>query len=283
MTATERKDYSLATLLAVIIHLALLVVSLPPGMFGGTSHLDIYSAGLVEFKPGTQQPVVQSTPPPKPVPPKVILPKKEVKQPQPKPQEKPEKKVEVTVPKQEQTKVEPKPEPEPRPEPEPEPEPEPKPEPKPEPEPDSKLEPEPEPTDPAVESSVSGEESVGEAAESSQSTQQGQSLGDGSGMFSRKGVMVRPVYPKNSQNEGVEGDVTLRVLVSPEGILEDVETIQSSGDSRLDRSAEDFITREWRFNPNVEAYYIDVVIMFRISELPKYQLLGSQTRLSGGL
>ncbi len=57
-----------------------------------------------------------------------------------------------------------------------------------------------------------------------------------------------PIYPALSKRFGEEGRVILRVLVSPEGLAEQVELRQSSGHARLDQAALGTVKR-WRFTP----------------------------------
>lgn len=98
-------------------------------------------------------------------------------------------------------------------------------------------------------------------------------------MFSKRGLVKQPTYPKNALNEGKEGDVILRVLVFANGTIEGIELRQSSGDSRLDKSAQDYIRKEWHFNSNDHPYYVDVQIIFRMqAPMVEYRLLGSRTR-----
>lgn len=57
-----------------------------------------------------------------------------------------------------------------------------------------------------------------------------------------------PSYPSISKRMGEQGKVLLRVLISTEGLPEQVEIKQSSGFERLDRQAHDTVLR-WRFVP----------------------------------
>jgi protein TonB len=58
----------------------------------------------------------------------------------------------------------------------------------------------------------------------------------------------RPGYPALSRRLREEGQVTLRVLVSPDGQPAQVELRNSSGSERLDRAAREAVAR-WRFVP----------------------------------
>jgi len=57
-----------------------------------------------------------------------------------------------------------------------------------------------------------------------------------------------PDYPALSKRLGEEGRVLLRVLVTPDGLAEQVEVRQSSGHARLDQAALTTVKR-WRFTP----------------------------------
>ncbi|MDI3513074.1 MAG: periplasmic protein TonB [Rhodocyclaceae bacterium] len=78
----------------------------------------------------------------------------------------------------------------------------------------------------------------------------------------------RPAYPMLSRRLREEGQVTLRVLVSPEGQPARVELRTSSGSERLDRAAEEAVAR-WRFVPArrgdtpIEAWVL-VPIVFKL-------------------
>jgi periplasmic protein TonB len=58
----------------------------------------------------------------------------------------------------------------------------------------------------------------------------------------------RPAYPERARRQGLEGTVTLGVLVTPEGRPGRVEIKQSSGAAALDQAALDAV-RHWRFAP----------------------------------
>jgi protein TonB len=78
----------------------------------------------------------------------------------------------------------------------------------------------------------------------------------------------RPAYPMLSRRLREEGQVMLRVLVSPEGQPARVELRTSSGSDRLDRAAQEAVAR-WRFVPArrgdvaVEAWVL-VPIVFKL-------------------
>jgi TonB family protein len=101
------------------------------------------------------------------------------------------------------------------------------------------------------------------------------SLGDGVGMV--LGFGRKPSYPKNAENEGVEGEVLVRVLITKDGEIESIELIEQSGDSRLDNAAFNSLKREWTFKPNTEDYYVDILFTF-INYETDYKLIKSATR-----
>lgn len=101
-------------------------------------------------------------------------------------------------------------------------------------------------------------------------------LGDGSGMII--GFGQPPTYPKNAENEGVEGTVLVRVFINKDGILENTEIKKKSGDLRLDNAAVNSLKREWIFKPNTEDYYIDILFSFTMDSGPGYKLVSSATR-----
>jgi len=58
-------------------------------------------------------------------------------------------------------------------------------------------------------------------------------------------------YPRSAAEEGVEGTVRLKVLVTEAGDVSRASVVQSSGDDRLDRAATDWI-RHWKYLPAVQ-------------------------------
>lgn len=58
----------------------------------------------------------------------------------------------------------------------------------------------------------------------------------------------RPTYPPLARRMGEEGRTVLRVLVSAEGLPEQIELRQSAGSPRLDAAAQEAVKR-WRFLP----------------------------------
>lgn len=73
---------------------------------------------------------------------------------------------------------------------------------------------------------------------------------------------VRPVYPKNAQNEGVEGTVEAVATVSPEGRLLEVNITRSSGDPRLDAIVVRTTERAWTFKALGVEYNVRITVVF---------------------
>ncbi len=263
MTRIERQNYRIAMILSAFLHGLLLLVAIPVGVLDGNTSLDTYSAGLIDLEAGIKEAASEIRTIPQPAKPRTVPAPKTVaaeKRPVPVP-ERPTQSVEKAVEK-------PKPLEKPKPE-----------------EKAERAEPvkpetaQPEPTAPAS-SSAENAGGNGTASGGTREMPAVKSLGDGSGMFSKRGLVKRPTYPKNAMNEGKEGDVVLRVLVHANGTIEEIEIRQSSGDTRLDKSALDFIRREWQFNPNDQPYYVDVMMLFRLqAPTVEYRLLGAKTRL----
>lgn len=67
-------------------------------------------------------------------------------------------------------------------------------------------------------------------------------------------------YPKDPQNESIEGIVTLDVTVSTDGEIRSVEVVNSSGDDRLDRHARLTIENLW----NIEGKELDYILTISV-------------------
>ena len=67
-------------------------------------------------------------------------------------------------------------------------------------------------------------------------------------MVQSKGSLA---YPPSAAEEGIEGTVRLKVLVTESGEVSRVSVVQSSGDERLDRAATDWV-RRWKYLPAVQ-------------------------------
>ncbi|PZO08354.1 MAG: energy transducer TonB [Lysobacteraceae bacterium] len=62
-------------------------------------------------------------------------------------------------------------------------------------------------------------------------------------------VHPAPRYPRQALRTGLEGTVTLRVLVDEQGWPRSVEIERTSGHRELDRSAREHVLATWRFHP----------------------------------
>jgi protein TonB len=62
------------------------------------------------------------------------------------------------------------------------------------------------------------------------------------------GYQVKPSYPASARRLGIEGTTLLRVYVSADGQVTDVQVDTSAGHADLDRAAADAV-RRWRFEP----------------------------------
>ena len=90
----------------------------------------------------------------------------------------------------------------------------------------------------------------------------GNGNGSGSGSGEGRGVPVKPprllrevapVYPASARNSGATGVVTVRILVSADGSVEDVTVVGSSGNSAMDSSVVTAVNK-WRFSPAKDKY-----------------------------
>ncbi len=95
----------------------------------------------------------------------------------------------------------------------------------------------------------------------------GKPLGFGSGEGMVTVLGPKPSYPKSAMNEGIEGNVALRIWVKADGNLEDIQASPSATDSRLVNAAVLSIKRAWKFKPVTQNYYIDLVFSFHDSEV----------------
>lgn len=80
-----------------------------------------------------------------------------------------------------------------------------------------------------------------------------------------------PRYPINELRRGVQGVVTLRVLVDEEGNPEQVEVLRSSGSAALNREALKVVRTRWRFQAAIRdgkpvAVWGRVDIRFRLND-----------------
>lgn len=82
-------------------------------------------------------------------------------------------------------------------------------------------------------------------------------------------VAPPPRYPRTAARAGLEGTVTLMVLVDASGRPVEVEVERSSGHRELDRAARDQVMAQWRFHPaqrdgRAVAAYALVPVVFKL-------------------
>jgi protein TonB len=80
----------------------------------------------------------------------------------------------------------------------------------------------------------------------------------------------KPAYPAMARKLGLEGTVTLRILVNPEGVPEQSKVIATSGAEVLDAAAVEAV-QGWRFVParqgrSAIAHWVDVPITFTLAQ-----------------
>ena len=78
----------------------------------------------------------------------------------------------------------------------------------------------------------------------------GHGTGSGSGTSARPmgGYQVKPRYPESARRRGIEGTVLLKMRITAQGRVEDVQVVRSAGYPELDESAMEAV-RRWRFEP----------------------------------
>ena len=59
---------------------------------------------------------------------------------------------------------------------------------------------------------------------------------------------MKPRYPESARRQGVEGTVLLKMRITEQGRVEDVQVERSAGHPDLDQSAMEAVQR-WRFEP----------------------------------
>lgn len=283
MTLSERRYYRLAIMLSVLFHGVLFLIhfAAPQGLGGQSTDLETMAPSMLDLGPGSPntdpnrsetgesgaakpaqpQEVVTVDPDPKTavqpeqVEPKVAAPVKEV--------------IKIDQPKEVAKKEKPK-------------------------------------TDPAPQSAatstvkekpvnpgkvaVTSNNETGSNGEGSKATGNQAGKGDkvppasrklGSGELMIASGLGNPLYyPKNAQNEGKEGDVTVRAFLDAGGSIEKVELLTNSGDLRLDNAARNFVNGKLRFKAVKEKYFVDILFRFKLDEeMPSYQFIGSETRI----
>lgn len=59
---------------------------------------------------------------------------------------------------------------------------------------------------------------------------------------------VTPIYPEDALKQKIEGKVVLKIFVSDKGTIEQVDVIQSAGNTSLDQVAINTV-KQWKFLP----------------------------------
>jgi TonB family protein len=249
MIKNERRDYQIAILGSLIFHLLIFLLYFPNGLLRQEMNLKTYPVGMVNLSkgPGALEPETQ-------IQTQVIA--KNPPQPVVKPQDQPIRQEPLKDPQTPKTNL-----------------------------PDSISTADGPATDAPHSTGkpitpIPGETSGGTTAQAGEGSGPGDSsqprdLGDGNGKVFQMGSL--PPYPKNALNEGVQGEVGLRVLVFGNGQIEKIELRNSSGDSRLDNAAQRAV-KNWRFQPESDAYYIDIVFAFDLKNGVSIRFIKAETR-----
>ncbi len=61
-----------------------------------------------------------------------------------------------------------------------------------------------------------------------------------------------PPYPPNARRLGEQGEVRLKITVTPQGTVGDAQVEQSSGHPDLDQTAMDWVKSHWRYKPAMQ-------------------------------
>lgn len=59
----------------------------------------------------------------------------------------------------------------------------------------------------------------------------------------------QPPYPPSLRRQRLQGEVYIRIIITPQGIPESVEILRSSGHAELDAAARQHILKHWKFLP----------------------------------
>jgi len=87
------------------------------------------------------------------------------------------------------------------------------------------------------------------------------------GQLAQRGIKYsyRPAYPEWAKRQGTEGEVRLKITVTPAGLVQNVTVFQTSGNRDLDQVAVASI-RKWLFDPlpeNFDQTYQEGIVTFR--------------------
>ena len=278
MTLSERRYYRFAVLLSLIFHAAILFIhfTMPMGFYNIPTGLETMAPGLMDLPPGSPntQPSLEE---PGPVAAKGISKAPETVTVKPEPLEAKPEKVKPVEPKKTELKVDQpkevvkkeKPKEAPRLE-------NPSQDPtKSQPEQGDNLAKTGDVKDSAAKK---GREDGSKNSEGEKAPPAAKNFGTGELMVAG-GLGIPLYYPKNAQNEGKEGDVTVRLFVDRDGKLEKAEILRSSGDPRLDNNALNYGKKLILKGIN-EKYYIDYMVSYRLDQDgPKVKFLRSESRL----
>ncbi|SRR5579885_653660 len=61
-----------------------------------------------------------------------------------------------------------------------------------------------------------------------------------------------PPYPPNARRLGEQGQVLLKIMVTPQGSVSDAQVARSSGYPDLDQTAVDWVKSHWRYKPAMQ-------------------------------
>jgi len=61
---------------------------------------------------------------------------------------------------------------------------------------------------------------------------------------------VKPEYPMGARKAGLQGTSLLKIQVLPEGLVGEIQLLQSAGDSSLDEAAQKAV-KQWKFQPGL--------------------------------
>lgn len=243
MTSGERVNYIFAVIISLALHVLLLVLALPFGALNGNTDVDVFSNGLMDISTVSEVSTKQSEKPViEPAPPKALPEKKEIVN----------EKIDIATqktPKKEEKKDE-----NPR---------------------EKMVKPE------STVSKETVEKTSGGSNDGKTNQPSTKSLGDGSGMFSHKGLLKLRA-PKAVENEGIKGDVTLRIVIETNGSIRQIDVLKGAEDVRLNQTAINYVRREWVFKPNAQPYRVDAVFSFKDSGAALYSLSGAETIVDGG-
>ena len=248
MKKTERNYYRIGICVSLVFHMLLLFAYFPVRLQPQSMAMETFSVGMVELSQGSRQSqnrvIVKDTSPKNKISP-------QPRAPQQKPEQSP--KTKTALPgKEKQISPEPKVPGNPIP----------------------KQVTNPSPTESNTDNSNS--KTPGDNGSEKAKEFQPVGMGSGEGMVAEYGAP--PSYPKNAMNEGVEGEVRIRVLIRPNGSLEEVLLSHSSGDSRLDRTVINSFRQNWHFKPSLQNYYIDLSISFKLKNGINIKFINSETR-----